>query len=110
MRKTFFLWINSIDGGGLGVMRIELAYAHSPLYIPVMKLRKNLSLSPESVARGRQLAAEAGKSLSAVIEAQLLAAPSAGRAVEDYWPGPALKPLSRPGDPRSAYLKRKHGS
>lgn len=91
-------------------MRIELAYAHSPLYIPVMKLRKNLSLSAESVARGRQLAGESGKSLSAVIEAQLLAAPSVGAGADDYWPGPALKPLSRPGNPRSAYLKRKHGS
>jgi hypothetical protein len=75
-----------------------------------MKLRKNLSLSPESVARGRQLAAETGTSLSAVIEAQLLAAPSAADARDDYWPGPALKALSRPADSRGAYLKRKHGS
>ncbi len=75
-----------------------------------MKLRKNLSLSPESVAKGRQLAAETGKSLSAVIEAQLLATVSTAAVGEDYWPGPALKPLSRPRDPRSAYLKRKHGS
>jgi len=75
-----------------------------------MKLRKNLSLSPESVARGRQLAAETGRSLSAVIEAQLLATPSAAGAGDEYWPGPALKALSRPGDARSAYLKRKHGS
>ena len=70
-----------------------------------MKMRKDLSLSPESVAKGRQLGAEAGKSLSAAI----LASSSAG-AVDDYWHGPALKPLSRPGDARDAYLKRKHGS
>ena len=50
-----------------------------------------------------------GKSLSAVIEAQLLAAPSAGALEGDYWHGPALKPLSRPGDACGAYLKRKHG-
>ena len=74
-----------------------------------MKLRKNLSLSAESVARGRQLAVETGKSLSAIIEAQLLAVPSDTSEPEDYWSGPALKPLSRPGDARSAYLKRKHG-
>jgi len=32
-----------------------------------MKTRKNPPLSPESLAKGRQLAAEAGKSRSAVI-------------------------------------------
>ncbi len=73
------------------------------------KLRKNLSLSPEAVARGRQLAAEAGKSLSAVIETQLLTAPSAKNEQNDYWPGPAIKPLARTGDVRGAYLNRKHG-
>jgi hypothetical protein len=75
-----------------------------------MKLRKNLSLSAESVAKGRQIAAETGKSLSAVIEGQLLAAPSEADVQGEYWPGPALKPLGRPGEARSAYLKRKHGS
>ena len=75
-----------------------------------MKLRKNLLLSSEAVARGRQLAAESQKSLSAVIEAQLLAAPSGHGKGDEYWPGPALKPLSRPRDARSAYLKRKHGA
>jgi hypothetical protein len=75
-----------------------------------MKLRKNLSLSAESVAKGERIAAETGKSLSAVIEAQLLAAPSGDDTVGDYWSGPALKPIVRRGDPRGAYLKRKHGS
>jgi len=75
-----------------------------------MKLRKNLSLSTESVAKGRQLAAETGKSLSAVIEAQLLATVSTAGVGGDYGPGPPLKPLSRPRDARSACLKRKHAS
>ena len=63
-----------------------------------------------SVKDDRPLAAETGKSLSAVIEAQLLATPSAAGVGDDYWPGPTLKPLSRPGDARSTYLKRKNGS
>ena len=75
-----------------------------------MRLRKNLSLSPESVAGGRPLAAETGKSNSSAIEGHLPAPPSSPGAGEDYWPGPALKPLSRSGDVRSAYLKRKHAS
>ena len=74
-----------------------------------MKVRKNLTLSTEAIARGRQLAAEKGQSLSAVIEAQLLSAPSANLEIEDYWSGPALKPMARRDDRRSAYLKRKHG-
>jgi hypothetical protein len=88
---------------------LNLRHAHEKIYIPSMKLRKNLSLSSESVARGGQLADETGKSLSSVIEAQLPATTSVAGAREDYWPGPALKPLSRPGDARSPYLKRKHG-
>ena len=80
------------------------------VYLAHMKQRKNLSLSPRAVARGEQIAAETGKSLSAVIEAQLLAIPALEAASEDYWPGRALKPLSRPGDPRNRYLKAKHGA
>jgi hypothetical protein len=71
-----------------------------------MKRRKNLTLSSKAIARGEQLAAETGKSLSAVIEEQLLAAPGNGTA--DYWVGPPLKPLSRPGNARSRFLSRKH--
>ena len=65
-----------------------------------MKQRKNLSLSRAAIARGEQVAAETGKSLSAVIEEQLLAIPQHGHKAEEYWPGRALKPLSRPGDAR----------
>ena len=75
-----------------------------------MKQRKNLYLSREAIARGEQLALEMGKTLSAIVEAQLLAVPSATSHTEDYWPGPPLKPLARPGDPRSNYLKHKHGA
>ena len=75
-----------------------------------MKQRKNLTLSSKAVARGEQIAAETGKSLSAVVEAQLMAIPAPGAKGEDYWPGPALKPLARRGDRRSLYLKRKHGA
>ena len=67
------------------------------------------SLSPESVA-GETTAAETGKSNSSAIEGHLPAPPSSPGAGEDYWPGPALKPLSRSGNIRSAYLKRKHAS
>lgn len=74
-----------------------------------MKHRKVLSLSDKAIARGEQLAAESGKSLSAVIEEQLLAIPSVDAKSEDFWSGPALKPLRRPGDARYDVLKRKHG-
>ena len=74
-----------------------------------MKRRKNLSLSSEAIARGEQIAAESGKSLSAVIEEQLMSIPISGADGEDYWRGPALRPLPRPGDRRANYLKRKHG-
>jgi hypothetical protein len=74
-----------------------------------MKRRKNLVLSPKAIARGEQLAAEKSTSLSQVIEDQLLAVPIGETADEEYWSGPALKPISRPGDPRHQYLKRKHG-
>ncbi len=58
-----------------------------------MKRRKNLSLSPKAIAREEEIAAETGKSLSWVIEQQLLAIPTPGVQAEDYWPGPALRPL-----------------
>ncbi len=74
-----------------------------------MKRRKNLSLSARAIARGEQIAAELGTSLSGVIEEQLLAIPTVEGKAEDYWEGPALKPVARPGDKRAAYLKRKHG-
>ena len=73
-----------------------------------MKRGKNLSLSPKAIARGEQIAAEKGKSLSAVIEEQLLAMPSPDVKQEDYWRGPPLKPVARLGDPRAEYLRRKH--
>ena len=74
-----------------------------------MKQRKNLTLSAKAIARGEQMAAETGKSLSAVIEEQLLAIASPAKPEGDYWNGPALKPLKRPHDRRTQYLKRKHG-
>jgi hypothetical protein len=74
-----------------------------------MKRRKTLSLSAQAIARGEEIAAEAGKSLSAVIEAQLMAIPAGGGASEEFWPGPPLKPIKRGRDARSEFLKRKHG-
>lgn len=74
-----------------------------------MKRRISLSLSAKAVARGEQIAAETGKSLSAVVEAQLLAIRSPEATMEEFWPKPALKPIRRPGDARYEYLKRKHG-
>ena len=73
-----------------------------------MKVRKNLSLSTRALAKGEQIAVESGKSLSAVIESQLLAIPAARADAEEYWSGPALKPVKRPHDPRYQFLKRKH--
>jgi hypothetical protein len=74
-----------------------------------MKQRKNLLLSREAIARGEQLARETRTSLSAVVEAQLLDAPFPGAQPAEYWSGPALKPLARPGEARARYLRRKHG-
>lgn len=74
-----------------------------------MKRRKTVSLSTQAIARGERIAAEAGKTLSAVIEAQLMATPPAGDSTEEFWPGPALKPVKGGGDPRYEFLKRKHG-
>jgi len=74
-----------------------------------MKQRKSFSLSDKAIARGEQIAAETGKTLSAVIEEQLLAIPSAHAGSEEFWPGRALKPVKRPGDARCEFLKRKHG-
>jgi hypothetical protein len=75
-----------------------------------MKMRKNLSPSHESLAGGGQIAADATECLSTVIGDHLAATSAAGAVFGDYWDGPSLKPLSRRGDARSAYLKRKHGS
>ncbi len=74
-----------------------------------MKQRKSFSLSDKAIARVEQIAAESGKSLSAVIEEQLLAIPSANAGSEEFWPGRALKPVKRPGDARYKFLKHKHG-
>lgn len=74
-----------------------------------MKRRKILSLSDQAIARGEQIAAETGKSLSAVIEEHLLAIPPANSGSEEFWPGRALKPVKRSGDARFEFLKRKHG-
>lgn len=73
-----------------------------------MKRRKTLSLSQRAIARGEQIAAESGKTLSAVVEEQLLTIPTVGTESEEFWAGPPLKPIKRPGDPRYEYLKRKH--
>ena len=74
-----------------------------------MKQRKSFSLSDRAIAHGERIAAETGTSLSAVIEAQLLAIPSTHAGREEFWPGRALKPVKRPGDARYEFLKRKHG-
>jgi hypothetical protein len=74
-----------------------------------MKARKNLYLSVEAVARGERLARGSGASLSEVVEKQLLQIPEIAGGEEEFWTGPALRPLRRKNDPRSAYLARKHG-
>jgi hypothetical protein len=74
-----------------------------------MKVRKNISLSRQAVAAGEALAAEQGTNFSKVVEQSLSAAPRLRNApVEDFWDGPALKPVRRKGDRRHDYLQRKH--
>ena len=73
-----------------------------------MKARKNLYLSVEAVARGERLARTGQTSLSDLVEKQLLQIPEMPGTKEDFWNGPALKPLRRKHDPRAEYLSRKH--
>jgi hypothetical protein len=72
-----------------------------------MKLRKNLLLSDKAIERGERKAAQAGVSLSALVEKKLLADGDDEAGDEHYWPK-AMKPRARPGDARYEYLKRKH--
>jgi hypothetical protein len=72
-----------------------------------MKTRKNLLLDQRAVARGERAARERHMSLSALVERHLLSIPSLAEEAE-FWPGPPGKPVSRRGDPRYEYLRRKH--
>jgi hypothetical protein len=74
-----------------------------------MKARKNLYLSVQAVARGERLAKGSRTSLSELVEKQLLQIPEIPGANEEFWTGPALRPLRRKNDSRAAYLIRKHG-
>ncbi len=74
-----------------------------------MKVRKNLYLSVEAVARGERLARRSQTSLSNLIEQQLLQIPEVPGSEEEFWSGPALTPLLRENDSCSEYLSRKHG-
>ena len=74
-----------------------------------MKARKNLYLSVEAVARGERLAQICQTSLSDLVDQQLLRIPEAPGARDEFWIGPALKPLRRRNDRRAQYLSRKHG-
>ncbi len=73
-----------------------------------MKARKNLYLSVEAVARGERLAQIRQTSLSDLVDQQLLRIPEAPGAKDEFWSGPALKPLRRRNDQRAQYLSRKH--
>ena len=73
-----------------------------------MKERKNLYLSAKAVARGERLARSRQTSLSDLVEKQLLQIPEIPGTQEDFWPGPALRPVRRKNDPRAEYLSRKH--
>jgi len=74
-----------------------------------MKARKNLYLSREAVARGERLARGSQTSLSELVEKQLLQIPEPPGTEEEFYTGPALRPLRRKNDPRSEYLTHKHG-
>jgi hypothetical protein len=65
-----------------------------------MKARKNLYLSVEAVARGERLAKGSQTSLAEVVERQLLQIPEVPGDNEEFWTGPALRPLRRKNDPR----------
>jgi hypothetical protein len=43
------------------------------------------------------------------VEKQLLQIPEVPGANEEFWTGPALRPLRRKNDPRAEYLAHKHG-
>jgi len=78
------------------------------IYFVRMKTRKNLLLSKDAVAKGERLAALRATSLSRIIEEQLLSITIDQSEEEEYWVGPPLQPIARPGDRRHEYLKRKH--
>jgi hypothetical protein len=73
-----------------------------------MKARMNLTLSPPAIARGTRAAAARDLSLSQLVEKHLLAIPELDEP-EEFWEGPALKPVVPAGDERAEYLQRKHG-
>lgn len=73
-----------------------------------MKVRKNLYLERASVARGEALAKEQGIALSAWVEQQLAHAANVPLKEEEFWEGPALKPIRRAGDARHDYLQEHH--
>ena len=83
-------------------------YAHKSYFV-CMKARKNLYLSVEAVARGERLAKGSRTSLSEVVERQLLQIPEVPGSNEEFWTGPALRPVRRKNDQRGDYLARKHG-
>jgi hypothetical protein len=72
-----------------------------------MKVRKNLLLDAQAVARGERAARERRVSLSTLVEKHLLSIPRLAED-EEFWPGPPGKPLARQGDPRHDHLRRKH--
>ena len=73
-----------------------------------MKIKKNLLLSEKAVALGQRQAKATGlRSLSALVEKKLLSGTSNDLEGEHYWKK-QMKPVSRPGDARFEYLKRKH--
>jgi hypothetical protein len=73
-----------------------------------MKARRTLYLSVEAVVRNERLARRSHTSLSDLVEKQLMQIPEVPGAEEEFWAGPALKPLPKKHDPRSEYLSRKH--
>jgi hypothetical protein len=75
-----------------------------------MKVRKNLYLSVEAVARGERLAKGSQTSLSELVDKQLLQIPEVPGRNEEFWTGPALRPLRRKNYLRADYLARKHGT
>jgi hypothetical protein len=73
----------------------------------IMKIRKNITLSRKAILRGERAAKNRGASLSALVERHLLSLGNDADESEHYWPEIG-RPISRPGDVRYEYLRKKH--
>ena len=79
---------------------------YSSAIMRIMKVRKNITLSPQAILRGERTAKQRGSNLSALIERHLLSLGEDVGESEHYCA--RHRPVPRPGDARYDYLIRKH--